>query len=160
MSGGRCGFGAGPGGAGRQRGMAAIAAIVVLVGLAALAAAIVRISSASHSALAQSTLVARASQAARAGTEWGLYQAFKGSWTSCSGASSSLDLSSETGLWVRVSCDSTLYYEGESSPGVPQTVRVFTIDAVACNSPAGCPNAAQSTKPGYIERRRQVQAVE
>ena len=141
-----------------QRGLGAIAAIVVLVGLAVLAAAILRIGSGAQTAMAQDILVARASNVARAGTEWGLYQAFKGGWMTCSKDSKTLDMSGEGGLWVTVSCDSAVYNEGEASPGVAQSVRVFTIDAVACNSSKGCPDAAQAAQPNYVERRRQVQA--
>lgn len=143
----------------RERGLGAIAALVVLVGLAMLAAAILRVGNGAQSALAQDVMVARASNVARAGTEWGLYKAFKGSWTNCSNDAQTLDMSSEGGLWVTVRCDSALYNEGQSSPGVAQTVRVFTIDAVACNSPNGCPDALRATQPSYVERRRQVQAA-
>lgn len=140
-------------------GFGVIAAIVVLVILSALAAALVRFGSVAQSTAAQAVLAARASQAARAGTEWGLYQAFKGSWTSCSSASQTLDLASDLGFRVTVSCDSRSYNEGESSPGTPRTVRVFTIDAVACNTLTSCPDNTAATQPGYVERRRQVQAT-
>ncbi len=140
-----------------ERGFGAIMAIIVLVVLAALAAAIVRLGSVAQATGAQNLLSARISQAARAGTEWGLYQAFKGSWTSCSGTSQTLDLSASTGFHVTVSCDSRSFNEGESAPGTPRVVRIFTIDAVACNS-AACPDNAAATGPTYIERRHQVHA--
>jgi MSHA biogenesis protein MshP len=142
----------------RQRGLGAIAAIMVLVLLAALAAAVVRLSTAQQIGVAQEVGAARASQAARAGIEWGLYQAFKGSWTTCAGASQTLDLSTDLGMRVTVSCSSTLYNEGESTPGVPQTVRIYTLDAVACNSTSACPDASRATGPAYVERRLQIQA--
>jgi MSHA biogenesis protein MshP len=141
----------------RQRGLGVIAAIVVLVILASLAAAIVRFGAVAQSTSAQAVLAARASQAARAGTEWGLYQAFKGSWTTCSGASQTLDLGTDLGFRVTVSCDSRSYNEGETAPGTARTVRLYTIDAVACNSTT-CPDNTRATTPGYVERRRQVQA--
>ena len=103
---------------------------------------------------------ARASGAARAGLEWGLYQAFKGTWTTCSNAVLTQDHGN--GLRVTVTCDSRLFNEGESSPGIPQTVRVFTLDAVACSSSSAataCPDAAAAVRLGSVERRRQVQAV-
>ncbi len=144
-------------------GLGAITVIVVLVGLATMAAAIVRLGQQAQTSSAQDLLATRASAAARSGTEWGLYQAFKGTWTTCSSASQTLDMAADTaGLRVTVSCDSRLYNEGESSPGVPRTVRVFTIDAVACTSAGAttaCPDASQATGSGYVERRRQVQAV-
>lgn len=144
-------------------GLGAITVIVVLVGLAMMAAAIVRLGQQAQTSSAQDLMATRASAAARSGIEWGLYQAFKGSWTTCSGASQTLDMAADTaGLRVTVSCDSQLYNEGESSPGVPRTVRVFTLDAVACTSASAvttCPDASRATGSGYVERRRQVQAV-
>ena len=141
-----------------ERGFGAIASIVVLVVLAALAAAIVRFGAVAQATNAQNLLAARASQAARAGTEWGLYQAFKGSWTSCSSASQTLDLTASTGYRVTVSCDSRSYNEGETTPGTARSVRIYTIDAVACSGTTSCPDNAAATGPNYVERRRQVQA--
>ncbi|HEX7436727.1 MAG TPA: MSHA biogenesis protein MshP [Caldimonas sp.] len=141
----------------RQRGFGVIAAIVVLVVLAVLAAAVVRFGSVAQATNAQNVRSARAIQAARAGTDWGLWQAFKGTWASCSGASQTLDLSASTGFHVTVSCDSRTFNEGESAPGTPRSVRIYTIDAVACSS-AACPDNAAATAPNYIERRWQVHA--
>ena len=141
-----------------QRGLGAVAAIIVLVVLAALAAAVVRFGAVAQATGAQNIMSARASQAARAGTEWGLYQAFKGSWTTCAGASQTLDLTASTGFRVTVSCDSRSYYEGETAPGTPRSVRIFSIDAVACSGSTVCPDNAAATGPNYVERRRQVQA--
>lgn len=142
-----------------SHGLGAIAAIVVLVLLAALAAAITRLGASQQGALAQDLQAERAAQAARAGIEWGLYQAFKGSWTACAGASQTLDLRADTGMRVTVSCNATVYNEGEQSPGTPATVRVYTLDAVACPGTT-CPDATLAAQPGYVERRRQVHATE
>jgi MSHA biogenesis protein MshP len=142
-----------------QRGLGAVAALLVLVVLAAVAAAIIRLGQGSASALAQDLGGTKASLAARAGVDWGLYQAFKGGWTACGGASQTLDLRSDLGMSVTVSCNSTLYNDGESAPGTPRTVRVFTIDAVACNSATACPDASLASGSTYVERRRQVQAT-
>jgi len=139
-------------------GLGAVAVIVVLVALSALAAAIVRMGQAERATATRDLLSQRAMQAARAGMEWGLYQAFKGSWTSCSNAIQTLDLRADHGLFVTVTCDVRSFNEGESAPGTPQATRVYTIDAVACNA-ASCPNAAAAVQPGYVERRRQVHAV-
>ena len=139
------------------RGFGVIAAIVLLVVLSALAAAIVRFGSSAQVSAAQSVTAARVSAAARAGTEWGLYQAFKGAWTACAGASQTLDLTASTGFHVSVSCDSRTFNDGETVPGTPRTVRLYTIDAVACSSSA-CPDNSAATTPNYVERRRQVQA--
>jgi MSHA biogenesis protein MshP len=137
-----------------HRGFGAIMAIIVLV---ALAAAVVRFGSMAQATGAQNLISGRVLQTARAGTEWGLYQAFKGSWTACSGASQTLDLAASTGFRVTVSCDSHAFNEGESAAGTPRAVRVYTIDAVACNGGADCPDNGAATRPGYVERRLQVQ---
>ena len=143
-----------------QRGFGALAALLVLVLLAARAGARVRMPRAQQLGGAKEQRAARAAQAARAGIEWGLYQAFRGSWTACSGSSQTLDLSADLGMRVTVSCSSSQYNEGESdtTPGTPNTVRVYTIDAVACNSTSACPDASRATGPTYVERRQQIQA--
>lgn len=142
-------------------GFGAIAAIVILVILASLAAAITIFGTAQQLGSAQDVLSARAWAAARTGNEWGLFQALRsgGSWTACSSASQTLDLSATAGFWVTVTCDSKPYNEGESTPGTPKVVRVYRIESTACNN-ATCPgNAAVSTSLGYIERKRQVIAT-
>lgn len=141
-----------------QRGFGAVAAIVVLVVLAAIAAAVVRLSTTEQSMQAQDLLAARAQQAANAGIEWGLYQALKGSWTTCSGASHTVDLSGELGMRVTVTCSSTSYVEGADSSGAAQSGRVYLIDATACNAPTSCPDASRAVTATYVERHRQVQA--
>lgn len=145
----------------RQRGFGAIAAIVILVILAGLSAALVSLGTAQHLTSAQDILSARAQQAARAGAEWGLYQAFKGSWTSCSAASQHLDLTADTGFHVTVSCDLRSYQEGETTPGNPKEVKVYTITAVACPATT-CPSVDANVVPGpgYVERTRTVIAAD
>ncbi|MBP7665832.1 MAG: MSHA biogenesis protein MshP, partial [Burkholderiaceae bacterium] len=59
--------------------------IVVLVLLATVAAAVVRFGQQGQTMVQQDVQGLRASAAARAGIEWGLYQALKGGWTSCNG---------------------------------------------------------------------------
>jgi len=142
----------------QQQGLGAVAVLIVLVVLAGLAAAIVRLGSSAAQASALDVTAARALQAAQAGTQWGLYQALKGSWTTCAGASQTLSLGSNFGANVTVSCNSSLYNEGENpaSPGAAKTVRIYTIDAVACNSTA-CPDNTRALSPGYVERRKVVQ---
>ena len=144
-----------------QQGFGAIAAIVVLVILALLAAAIVSMSATQQLTSAEDVLAARAWQAARAGNEWGLYQALKRS--SC--ASAELDLSANTGFHVTVTCESWQYQEGgESVDGstaktVSVTVSVYRIKAVACPVSTGCPALdARVAAPGYVERTRLVLA--
>lgn len=141
----------------RSRGLGAVAVIMVLVVLAAMAAALLRLGQQSQSATTQDLMGARANVAARSGLEWGLYQAFKGSWTTCSSASQTID--GGGGLKITVSCDSRLFKEGEDDTGTPRSVRVFTLDAVSCTSTTACPDATASATGGYVERRSQVQTV-
>ncbi len=143
-----------------QRGLGVIAAILVLVALAALAAAIVRLSTGANSTAAQAASTARTLLAARSGLEWGLYQAFKGSWASCSGTAQTLDLTIDTGARVTVTCNSIVYNEGESAAGVARQLRVYTIDATACSIGATCPDASAVPQPGYVERRLQIVATQ
>ena len=144
----------------QQRGLGAIAIIVIIVVLGALAASIARLGTASHRALSNDVTAARALQAAHAGKEWGLYQALHAgaSWNSCSGNSQTLDLTADFGMHVNVSCNSILYNEGLQDDGVtPKTVRIFTIDALACSS-TSCPDNSRSVLIGYVERRVVAQA--
>ncbi len=145
------------------RGMGAIAVIVVLVVLATLAAAVLRLGQQAQTVTAQDVQGARASAAARAGIEWGLYQALKGTWTACSSLSQTLDLSTDGGgMRVTVGCSSSTYNEGLDAAAAPVVVRVFTIDAVACTSSSNstaCPDAAAAVRGSYVEHRRQAQVV-
>lgn len=144
----------------RQKGLGAIAAIIVLVILASMAAAIVSISTTQQMSSAQDVLSARAWQAARAGNEWGLYKALKGSWSTCSGVSETLAPSPIPGLNVTVYCDSKEFNEGEDPPGTANKVRFYEIRAVACSA-SSCPSATASeiARPGYVERTRVVLAT-
>ncbi|WP_290679296.1 MSHA biogenesis protein MshP [Aquabacterium sp.] len=143
-----------------QRGLGMIAAIVVLVMMAVLAAAVTRLTWTQQVSSAQDVMGARAFQAANAGTEWGMYQALKGSWmgSNCAG-SQTLDLTSSMGFKVTVSCttQSTAYNEGQDASGTNLTTRLYVIDAVACNgSAASCPDNANSAGMNYVERKRQA----
>lgn len=139
----------------RSQGFGLIAIMVVLVMLAGMAAAVVRLGWSSQTNMSQELLAARATQAARTGIEWGVYQAIKGSWTACSGATHTLDLSTDLGMHVTVTCTRDTYNEGESSPGVAAPVNVFVIDAVACTA-ATCPDNTAAVGPYYAERAMQA----
>lgn len=143
-----------------QRGLGAVSAVLVLVVLASLAATLVRLSTHAQTDSALALQTARANQAARAGLEWGLYQAFRGAWANCANTTQTLDLSADTGMRVTVSCNTRSYNEGESAPATPRTVRIYTLDAVACNSTTACPDATLATSAHYVERRRQVVATD
>lgn len=154
----------------QQAGFGIVAAMVVLVLLTVLGAAIVRLTWTQQISSAQDLESTRAQRAANSGAEWGLFQALKGTWSACGGVSQTLDLRTDLGMMVTVSCTSFAYVEGQSSAsgGTPtdlpsetsRTVRVYVIDAIACNSTTTCPANGMVTSPGYVERRRQVKAVD
>ena len=132
-------------------GFGAIAAIFVLVVLASLAAAIVRIGQAAQTGSAQDILGARAWAAARAGTEWGLYQALKGGWSTCSGASQTLDLTADTGFRVTVRCSSQVHNEGEDASGAVQTVRFYEREGLLAE-PEREPSGNQRYAKRHLQR--------
>jgi MSHA biogenesis protein MshP len=139
----------------RVQGFGVIAIMVVLVMLAGMAAAVVRLGWSSQANTSQDLLALRATQAARSGIEWGVYQALRGTWTACSGATQTLDLSADLGMHVTVTCARNTYNEGESSPGVANVVSVYTINAVACTA-ATCPDNTAAVGPYYAERAMQA----
>ena len=136
-----------------ERGLGAIAAVVVLVLLAVLAAAVVRLSFSSQGIAAQALQAARAVQSARAGLDWGMHQVLFGAWVGCAGnLSQTLDLRSSNGMRVSVRCLSVSSY---TESGVAQ--RVYLLDAVACNgAAASCPDNAAASGAQYVERKRQL----
>lgn len=149
-----------------QQGFGLIAVIVVLVMLAALAGGLVALTSAQRSALSQDVFSARAEQAARAGIEWGLFQAFSGStaWTAggnCTNAGVNAPVTATValnGFQATVSCWSRRFFEGQNPDNSGIEVRVFQISAIACPAGAGaCPRTDASTLgANYVERRREV----
>jgi MSHA biogenesis protein MshP len=140
-----------------ERGLGAVAAIVVLVVLATIAAAVVRLSTSTATGVSQQLGAARAAQAAQAGIEWGLFQALRNG--SC--GTSTLDLSADLGMRVTVSCSAASVNEGyvDGSPATPRQFQVFSIEAVACNGPGTCPDAARAVTPHYVERKRMAAAT-
>ena len=153
-----------------QRGFGAVLVVVVLVIMAGLAAALVTVSTTQQITSAEDVQSAMALAAARTGTDIGLFKALSSitpadTWkTGCpalptTGLSQVVDLTASTGFRVTISCNSWSYSEGESAPGVPITVRIYQITAIACNSPTSCPDASMANSPGYIERQRQVSAT-
>lgn len=134
-----------------QRGFAYIAAIVLLVVMATLATAMVKLNTVQQGGSNQDLLGVRASQAARAGVEWGLYQLRAGT---CNDIRDLNDFSAASGFTVTVRCTSSAFNEGESAPGTPLVKRIYRIDAVACNLGTSCPDNTKSALPDYVERRR------
>lgn len=151
----------------RARGSAIIVAIFLLVALATLGAFIVSITSSQQIGSAYDIEGARAYQATRYGSEWGVYQVLKGA---CSGGDfcalcrvapyatpTSTNLSglagSLSGFTVTVSCGGGSSYVEGGNP----TLWVYQITANACNQPdaGACPNTngAIIGGVGYVERR-------
>lgn len=134
----------------RQTGLGIIAAIMILVILGGLSAAIVSLSTGQQLASAQDVLSAQAWQMAMAGSRGGINQAMTG--VACGGTWAS---PANPAFSVTVVCASTIYSDGETAPGVPRLLQVFTITATACNGAIGvCPDDASSAGVGYVERQR------
>lgn len=133
----------------QPRGFALIAAIVLLVLLAALGAFVASVVSMQFSGAALDTMGARAYQAARSGTEWGLAQALNNN--SCI-ASSNIGLVDT--MTVTVTC--TIVASGNAVEAGLGTI--YSITSTACNIPAGsaCPGPAASAH--YVERSLTVLA--
>ncbi len=143
------------------RGLGALAALILLVVLSSLAAAIVKMGWTAQTASAQVLQGAQALQAANAGVQWGLSEAMHGSWAgTCGTGRRSINLRPTLGFTVGITCAQTTYNEGETSTGAYRTVTVYTIEATACNSATGCPDAAMVSSPYYVERVRRVVATD
>ena len=134
-----------------QRGFAYIAAVIIMVVMATLATAMVRINTVQLTSANQDLLAIRATQAARAGVEWGLYQLKS---NTCNASRTLTDFVPSTSFTVTVLCSYLEYNEGESAPNVPIVKRIYRIDATACNIGASCPSSANATSVEYVERRR------
>jgi MSHA biogenesis protein MshP len=153
----------------KQKGFGAIAAIIVLVLLAGLAAGIVSLSTTQSLTLAQDEAAAKANQSARAGVEWGVYQALSSGANWGGTINGPFNLTCEPGavgaaakvvtaplsnlaVPVTVNCTSQQFNEGEtctsSTSCTASPVRVYTITAIASQGTV--------TSPGYVERRRQA----
>lgn len=124
----------------RADGFAAITAVFILVVLGALGTVLVTVFSAQQRGAAFDALGMQAYQAARAGIEFGSYQALEAS--SC--VDTAIAMPGRLSAFnVRVQCSSTNHGEGGA------TVRVYEITATACNR-ASCPQAPDAT---YVERQ-------
>jgi MSHA biogenesis protein MshP len=135
----------------RQTGLGVIAAILILVILGGLSAAIVSLSTSQQLGSAQDVLSAQAWQVAMAGSRGGIDQAM------AAGACGNTTWASTDypAFNVTVACTFQDYDDGETAPGTPRVLRVFRIEATACNGSAGaCPDDAASVGPGYVERQR------
>ena len=141
-----------------QQGLGMIAAIIILVILASLAGAMATFGTTQQLTSAQDVMSVRAWQAAKAGNEWGLYMALTpgvgwASGVACTPSATPqtkvIDLTTDLGFSVTVTCAATKFNEGEDPPGVAKEVTLYTITSTATNG-------APVTSPGYVERRRVV----
>lgn len=139
----------------RSGGFALVTAIFLLVVLAALGAYVVTVSGVQHTTSALDVNGARAYQAARAGIEWGAYQAVQNSAgayaTACRSASTvaTMTLGGDLPAFsTTVTCTASSHTEA----GKP--VVVYRLVTNACNIPAAgaCPNATPGSG-GYVERQ-------
>jgi MSHA biogenesis protein MshP len=122
-----------------QRGFSLVTAIFLLVVIAALGTFAVTLSTTQQQSAALDVLGSRAYQAARAGIEWGAYQALQNG--SCSATSTLAALPNTlAGFSVAVTCISTATTEG----GVPVTM--YQLISIA----------SQGTSPTYVERQMSV----
>jgi len=138
-----------------QAGFGIIAAVVILVLLGGLGAALARLGTGQLANSSQDLSGARVWQTARAGIEWGLYQALRSD--SCM-ASTTLSFTSEQGYTVTVSYTKKTFNEGEAgTPPAALVKTIYSIDALACNA-SSCPNATMAATPDYVERRLSVTA--
>lgn len=136
----RCAFG--------QRGFGIVTAVFLIVVLAALGAFMVTVFGLQQSAGAVDVQSARAYQAARAGIEWGIYQATVAA--SCAPAQTLTFGGTLSSYTVTVRCTAF------SADELGATVNLYELVATACNA-APCPNPAVNPGPRYLER--QLRAV-
>lgn len=135
-------------------GFAYIAAVVLLVVLATIGITATRLSDTQQITSAEDAMQAYALQAARAGTEWGLFQALQSG--ACAGTATNDLRASSGGFAVTVQCNVRQLNEGIQSNGTTvRIINIFTITATACNA-ANCPDDTAAVRPGYVERRRVV----
>lgn len=139
----------------RQRGFAYIAAIVLLIVMAAMATAMVRLGTTQRSTVIQDLQGIHASQAARAGVEWGLFQIRSGT---CETGTQLTDFVANTGYRVTVNCTAKEYDEGERPAGTSWKKTMYRIEAIACNSSNTCPDDSIAERVDYVERVRVVTA--
>jgi len=133
----------------RQLGFTLVSAIFLLVVLAGLGGFIATVSTTQHMGSALDVSGASAYQAARAGTEWGLFKASVAGGGTC-GAST--NIGTIDAMTVTVTCTPAATGEAGS------TTSIYTITSTACNMPTGaaCPGATDN--PNYVERSLMVVA--
>lgn len=124
----------------RQRGFALVAAIFLLVILALLGVYIVKIGGVQHQTVNVALLGARAFEAARAGIEWGAFQALDAA--SCTTTTLNLTEDGLNGFDVDVICTASTFTE------TGDTYNMYVIDVEA--------RAGNYGTPDYVSRRMQA----
>jgi len=124
----------------RQRGVALVAAIFLIVVLSSLGLYIVKISGMQHQTVTVTLLGARALQAAQVGVEWGAFQALDSA--ACTTTTLNLTEGGLDGFDVEVTCTSSSHTESGN------TYNVFDIDVEA--------RAGVYGNPDYVSRRMQA----
>jgi MSHA biogenesis protein MshP len=125
-----------------ERGFTIVAAIFLLVVLAALGAFILTVSSAQHMTSAQDIQGARAYEAARAGIEWGAFQALRNS--SCAASTPISPGGTLSSFNVTVLCASAGWTYTEAG----NSVTLYQLTATASQGSVGSVN--------YVERQLQA----
>jgi MSHA biogenesis protein MshP len=139
-----------------QRGFAIISAIFILVVLSILGAIAVTVSTSQQVGSALDLQGARAYQAARAGTEWGLSQAINAPSGVCTaGAGTSTNLGTINNMTTTVLCQ--IVATGSAVEVGLGTI--YLVTATACSIPNGssCPGTNPAAN-NYVERRISVVA--
>ncbi len=128
---------------GRQRGFALVAAIFLIVVLSSMGIYIVRISGVQQQTVNVALLGARAFQAARAGVEWGSFQALNSA-----ACTTTLNLTEGglNGFDVDVTCSSSSHTE------TGNTYNLYVIDVEA--------RAGTYGNPDYVSRRMQASVTD
>lgn len=124
------------------RGFAMVSAIFLMVVLALLGGLMVSISNSQQIGAARDLLGSKAYYAARAGIEWGTYQALQGG--SCAASSSPAALATATGFSVAVTCTASGPYDEAGN-----SITLYQITATATTGTLGRHDHAE----------RQLQAV-
>ncbi len=128
----------------RQRGFALVAAIFLVVVLALLGIFLVRISGVQNQTVNIALLGARGFEAARAGIEWGAFQALNAA--SCTTTTLNLTEGGLNGFDVDVTCTSSTHSE------TGNTYNLYVIDAESRSGAYG--------QPDYVSRRMQASVTD
>jgi len=133
-----------------QRGFTLLSAVFLMTLLMLLSAYLVGLSVRQESGFSLDVLGSRAFAAARAGVEWGAYQALRGG--GCGGSASLALDGSLAGFTASVTSTAQTFSLPTNNEG-GTTITVCSIASNACNQPSGgnCPNGTPGVN--YVERQ-------